>query len=135
MGAAAIALRHPARHAPGGSGGAVRVVCLVAYPFLLPGADHEAGPTGAGRPPRRGRRRTVYLALAALVVIAIAGAVIEDAGSSWATLYLRDGLGRAGGGRGARVCRGGRLPVRRPAARAIAWWTASVSARWRAPVA
>jgi fucose permease len=31
-----------------------------------------------------------------LVVIAIAGAVVEDAGSSWATLYLRDGLGAPG---------------------------------------
>ena len=28
--------------------------------------------------------------------IAIAGAVVEDAGSSWATLYLRDSLGAPG---------------------------------------
>jgi hypothetical protein len=34
--------------------------------------------------------------LLALVVIAIAGATVEDAGSSWATLYLRDGLGAPG---------------------------------------
>ena len=34
----------------------------------------------------------MYLALAALVGIAVGGAVIEDAGSSWATLYLRDAL-------------------------------------------
>ncbi len=34
----------------------------------------------------------MYLALAALVGIAIAGAVIEDAGSSWATLYLHESL-------------------------------------------
>jgi MFS family permease len=34
----------------------------------------------------------VYATLVALVVIAIAGAAIEDSGSSWATLYLRDSL-------------------------------------------
>ena len=38
----------------------------------------------------------VYAMLAALVVIAIAGATVEDAGSSWATLYLRDSLGAPG---------------------------------------
>jgi fucose permease len=38
----------------------------------------------------------IYAALGALVIIAIAGAAVEDAGSSWATLYLRDGLGAAG---------------------------------------
>jgi MFS family permease len=34
----------------------------------------------------------VYTVLAALIGIAIAGATIEDGGSSWATLYLRDSL-------------------------------------------
>ena len=38
----------------------------------------------------------MYATLVALVVIAIAGATIEDAGSSWATLYLRDSLGAPG---------------------------------------
>jgi MFS family permease len=38
----------------------------------------------------------VYATLVALVVIAIAGATVEDAGSSWATLYLRDSLGAPG---------------------------------------
>jgi MFS family permease len=38
----------------------------------------------------------VYATLLALVVIAIAGATVEDAGSSWATLYLRDSLGAPG---------------------------------------
>jgi MFS family permease len=38
----------------------------------------------------------VYATLTALVVIAIAGATVEDAGSSWATLYLRDTLGAPG---------------------------------------
>jgi MFS family permease len=31
--------------------------------------------------------------LAVLALLAVAGAFVEDAGSSWATLYLRDGLG------------------------------------------
>jgi Na+/melibiose symporter-like transporter len=38
----------------------------------------------------------VYATLIALVFIAIAGAVVEDAGSSWAAVYLRDSLGAPG---------------------------------------
>jgi MFS family permease len=38
----------------------------------------------------------VYLLLTVLAVIAIAGATVEDAGSSWATLYLRDSVGAPG---------------------------------------
>jgi MFS family permease len=38
----------------------------------------------------------VYATLLALVVLSIAGATVEDAGSSWATLYLRDFLGAPG---------------------------------------
>nr|WSS59844.1 MFS transporter [Streptomyces sp. NBC_01177] len=45
---------------------------------------------GAGGPGTRGRR-TVYV-LAALVLIATAGTLVEDAGSSWATLYLSGSL-------------------------------------------
>jgi MFS family permease len=44
-------------------------------------------------------RRTgggVSAVLVALVFIAITGAVVEDAASSWATVYLRDGLGAPG---------------------------------------
>jgi MFS family permease len=67
-------------------------VCLIAYRFLLPGADHdEPHPhheTSAAAP----AGRAVYLVLAALVAIGIAGAVVEDGGSSWATLYLHDSL-------------------------------------------
>jgi MFS family permease len=68
---------------------------MVAYRFLLPGRDQEDhpawGPSGVGRPLRR-----VYVALLLLVVIATAGAIVEDAGSSWATLYLGQNLGAAG---------------------------------------
>ncbi|MFE4454207.1 MFS transporter [Streptomyces sp. NPDC056796] len=48
------------------------------------GAERRAAPTVAGR-------RTVYV-LAALVLIATAGTLVEDAGSSWATLYLSGSL-------------------------------------------
>lgn len=46
--------------------------------------DHRAG----DRPAARGPGRAVVMTLAALVLIAVAGSVVEDAGNSWATLYL-----------------------------------------------
>lgn len=70
-------------------------VALTAYPFLLPGPDRvEDGTHATGTVLRAGRG--VYVVLAALIAMAIAGAVIEDAGSTWATLYMRDGVGAAG---------------------------------------
>lgn len=68
---------------------------LVAYPYLLQGPDHDE------HPPQHAREGStagvaVSTTLFALVVIAVAGATVEDAGSSWATLYLRDGLGAPG---------------------------------------
>jgi MFS family permease len=53
-------------------------------------------PDAEGRAPRKTGRtapgpRTGYV-LAALVLIATAGTLVEDAGSSWATLYLSDSL-------------------------------------------
>ena len=68
---------------------------LIAYPYLLKGPDHDNRPsarTGSGGV----AGPAVYATLLALVVIAVAGATIEDAGSSWATLYLRDSLGAPG---------------------------------------
>jgi MFS family permease len=70
------------------------VVC-VAYPYLLRGPDHDDHPA-AESAGGQGPGMAVYATLAALVVIAIAGATVEDAGSSWATLYLRDSLGAPG---------------------------------------
>ncbi len=95
MGAAAITL-HLSRATHLGVSAVVFIaVAAIAYPFLLRGPDatedHTAGPTARGRPGCR-----VYGALFLLVVITIAGAVVEDAGSSWATLYL-GGLGAVGG--------------------------------------
>jgi len=67
-------------------------VCLIGYRFLLPGPDHADHAEHRERAAANGPGRAVYLTLAALVAIAIAGAVVEDGGSSWATLYLRDSL-------------------------------------------
>ncbi|NED09805.1 MFS transporter [Streptomyces sp. SID6648] len=62
--------------------------------FCLPGPDNEpeeAGPEQRGAEGPRGTSR-VGLVLAALVLIATAGTLVEDAGNSWAALYLSDAL-------------------------------------------
>src|SRR3954447_3851852 len=79
--------------------------------MLLPGpddADRADDGTGGGRSDRATRgtvRRAALLAMAALGVLAAAGAFVEDAGGSWSAVYLRDDLGAgpaaAGGRRGA----------------------------------
>jgi len=95
MAAGAIALHVPIGVHLGVSAAVFAGVALAAYPFLLTGRDDAVDPTGdAGVTSRPGRR--VYVALALLVVIATAGAVVEDAGSSWAALYLGSGLGAEG---------------------------------------
>lgn len=66
-------------------------VVLAAYRYLLPGPDHDGHPAALAPADTRAGPR-IYLILLALVLIAIAGATVEDAGSSWATLYLRDTL-------------------------------------------
>ncbi|ULE32467.1 MFS transporter [Mycobacterium sp. IDR2000157661] len=70
-------------------------VVVIAYPHLLKGSDLDSRPAGRSTQ-GAGAGPAVYAALLALVVIAVAGAVVEDAGSSWATLYLRDVLGAPG---------------------------------------
>lgn len=77
-------------------------VALSALRFCLPGRDEEADADAVDDAPEHARtaRRGVSLRtavlLAALTLIAMAGAVGEDAGNSWATLYLADSLGAAG---------------------------------------
>ncbi|WP_327112986.1 MFS transporter [Streptomyces sp. NBC_01341] len=74
------------------------VAACVALRFCLSGPDTDpvSGSTTDGIPERaagaaaRGRR-TVWV-LTALVLIATAGTLVEDAGSSWATLYLSGSL-------------------------------------------
>lgn len=95
-GAAAIALNIPRAVHLGAAAVVLSAVVVAAYPYLLPGPDHDdhdgAARTGGGTT----AGTAVYATLLALVVIAVAGATIEDAGSSWATLYLRDSLGAPG---------------------------------------
>jgi MFS family permease len=69
---------------------------LVCYRFLLPGPEPEqptegtvsAGPRGV----RRGASPVMIGILSALVVVGIAGALVEDAGSTWAAVYLTTSL-------------------------------------------
>ncbi|PVC87099.1 MFS transporter [Streptomyces sp. CS131] len=76
---------------------------VAALRFCLPGPDNgpeETGPeetrkeTGRERLTAEGARGTsrVGAVLAALVLIATAGTLVEDAGNSWAALYLSDAL-------------------------------------------
>jgi len=95
MAAGAIALHVPIGVHLGVSAAVFIGVALAAYPFLLKGRDEAAASAAeAGTAGRPGWR--VYGALLLLVVIATGGAVVEDAGSSWAALYLSSGLGAAG---------------------------------------
>jgi MFS family permease len=95
MGAGAIAIHMPRVTHLSIAGVVFSAVVLVAYPYLLRGPDHDDHPS-ARSADRGGAGIAVYATLVALVVIAIAGATVEDAGSSWATLYLRDSLGAPG---------------------------------------
>ena len=90
-GAGAIALGVPRAVHLAAIAVVLSAVAVVAYRFLLPGPDHQDHPaTQSASGSRAGPR--VYLILLALVLIAIAGATVEDSGNSWATLYLRDNL-------------------------------------------
>ncbi|MCV7179258.1 MFS transporter [Mycolicibacterium sphagni] len=92
MGAGAIYLGIPRAVQLSVSGVLFSAICLIGYCFLLPGPDHDEADKRHQQAASAGAGRAVYLVLAALVAIAIAGAVVEDAGSSWATLYLRESL-------------------------------------------
>lgn len=89
MGAAAIGLGIDRGVHLAASAVLFSAVCVVAYRFLLPGPDDQ-GSSEADHERVETVSPTTYLVLAALVGIGIAGAVIEDAGTSWATLYLRE---------------------------------------------
>ncbi len=92
LGAAAIALHVPRVVQLAGSGAVFASVCLIGLRYLLRGPDHEAQPPAAAGD-RHPAATGAYAMVAALAVLAIAGAAVEDAGSSWATIYLRDDLG------------------------------------------
>ncbi|MDQ0727201.1 MFS transporter [Microbacterium sp. W4I20] len=100
MAAAAIAIGLPVGIHLAISTAVFAAVALCALRFCLPGLDEEeadavAEAPGAGAAPRRGPSLRTILMLAALTLIAMAGAVGEDAGNSWATLYLADSLDAA----------------------------------------
>ncbi len=95
MGAGAIALHISRGTHLAVSAVVFTVVCAIAYRFLLPGPDETADAVRTDPAARPGARMLTYAALAALVAIAIAAATVEDAGSSWATLYMRE-LGAPG---------------------------------------
>lgn len=72
-------------------------VALVAYRFLLSGPDEGDGAADAVLPEAgRGLRSPALRAVAPLIltlgVLAACGAVVEDAGSSWGSLYLTTNL-------------------------------------------
>ncbi|RWZ51174.1 MFS transporter [Labedella phragmitis] len=91
MAAGAIALGVPRQvHLPI-SAAIFAVVALVALRFCLPGPDTDDAAevdTTPGAAARAGLRPRTVLLLLALVAVAISGIVVEDAGFSWATLYL-----------------------------------------------
>ena len=81
------------------TGGVFSAMTVVVYRFLLPGAEpleRDAAPTAAAAQPRftgRGASLAKYAILLALVIIASAGAIVEDSGASWSAIYLSGTLG------------------------------------------
>jgi MFS family permease len=110
MAAAAIALGLPLGVHLAITGALFAVIALVALRWCLPGLDGEApdavpAEAGAGAASdttasaergaalaRASRGRTAAV-LAALVLVAVAGTLVEDAGSTWAAVYLSGSLG------------------------------------------
>lgn len=92
LGAVSIALQVPWVAQLSASAVVFGAACLVCSRFLLPGPDH-AEPAPNPHPLARRGPHAARVVLAVLALLAVAGAFVEDAGSSWATLYLRDGLG------------------------------------------
>nr|WP_297429332.1 MFS transporter [uncultured Actinotalea sp.] len=60
-----------------------------------PGAPDRSAPSAASTAPRRTWTRRTVLVMAALGLLAAAGAFVEDAGSTWGALYLRGEVGAA----------------------------------------
>ena len=99
MAAGAIAMRIPVGIHLSISTAVFAIVALVALRFCLPGRDEETTEDAVadvaeiqGSVRRGVSPRTIWM-LIALTLIAMAGAVAEDAGNTWATLYLSESLG------------------------------------------
>ncbi|MGN7949159.1 MFS transporter [Microbacterium sp. 22215] len=101
MAAAAIALQLPLGVHLGISTAVFAAVAFTALWFCLPGRDEEADAEATAEPVelqtavRRGVSPRIVMMVIALTLIAMAGAIAEDAGNSWATLYLSESLGAA----------------------------------------
>lgn len=101
MAAAAIALQLPLGVHLGISTAVFAAVAFTALWFCLPGRDEEADAEATAEPVelqtavRRGVSPRIVMTVIALTLIAMAGAIAEDAGNSWATLYLSESLGAA----------------------------------------
>lgn len=99
MAAAAIALDVPRSIHLTISAVLFSTVALIALRFCLPGKDTDAKPAldaseTAAVPRLRGALTPrLMLTVGALVLIAIAGTLVEDAGSTWAAVYLGADLG------------------------------------------
>jgi len=71
----------------------VAIANVIGYRMLLPGDDPvPAATTASGGGSLRGVAARVWLTLAALAVVAIAGGWVEDAGGTWSASYLKDSL-------------------------------------------
>lgn len=96
MSAGAIAIGLPLGVHLAITGALFAATAVVALRFCLPGPEEESGDaepeTTASVPAARWTPR-VALVMAGLAVIAIAGTIVEEVGSSWATLYMRESLG------------------------------------------
>jgi len=92
MAAAAIALHLPLGVHLGISGVLFAIVALVALRFCLPGPSTEPEPVAKASAVRSAVSPRVGLMVGALVLIAIGGTLVEDAGNSWAALYLSGSL-------------------------------------------
>ncbi|WP_341956178.1 MFS transporter [Microbacterium sp. LWH13-1.2] len=101
MAAVAIALQLPLGVHLGISTAVFAAVAFTALWFGLPGRDEEADAEATAEPVelqtavRRGVSPRIVMMVIALTLIAMAGAIAEDAGNSWATLYLSESLGAA----------------------------------------
>lgn len=96
MAAGAIALDLSLAVHLGTAGVLFSAVALLALRYCLPGPEEEAHETpaeGTGEVRAPGINPHTVLLVAALVLIAISGVVVEDAGASWAALYLSGTLG------------------------------------------
>ena len=91
LGSAAAGLRVPLAAHLGGAAVVFGAVALIVSRAMLPGRD-EPEPVTGEVPQARPRRRAALPALTVLGVLAVCGAFVEDAGSSWSALYLRTEL-------------------------------------------